>query len=344
MPRGVRVLLAVVMAIGLAGGLPWGGRSTRADDTRSAHAWVELHAARPAVGCTVDLGIEVRADDGGIADLGVSVALNVDGDTIATDSATTDESGVAYVGIDTGSSHPGADGWIDVHIADAYIGGLALQPTDDGSCDGDGSSFDTAVDVPAWAAGGRGGEGAGGGTFIAVPTHGQERNLSCEYAALQIATSAFGDGVPESWFVDVVGQSENPHWGFRGDIDGWWGNTDDYGVYADALAPALEEFGFYGDAFYGWGDPDALTARLDAGMPTLVWIGLWGDTSFDAYAEDGTRFRLATGEHVVVAYGYDDSGVYVSDPAIGDTDFYSWDEFMSMWEVLNGMGLAVAPA
>ena len=181
------------------------------------------------------------------------------------------------------------------------------------------------------------------GTFLEVPTYFQQRNLSCEYAALTIATGAFGYPVSEWEFDARVGWSANPHWGYRGDITGWWGNTDDYGVYAEALVPALADFGFYGEPFYGQGDASELKARLDWGMPTLVWLGLWGDTGYYDYTEDGTRYKLASGEHVVVAYGYDDWGVYVSDPASGQYTSYAWGDFMWMWNVLDGMALAVAP-
>ena len=113
--------------------------------------------------------------------------------------------------------------------------------------------------------------------------------------------------------------------------------------YAAALAPTLPEFGFWGDVFYGAGDASTLTSRLDAGTPVLVWIGLWGNTGYYEYAADGTPYKLAAGQHVVVAYGYDDGGVYVSDPATGSKTFYDWSTFMSYWNVLDGMSLAVGP-
>jgi uncharacterized protein YvpB len=184
----------------------------------------------------------------------------------------------------------------------------------------------------------------GSGASFWVPSYVQQRNLSCEYAALTIATGAWGDPVSEWAFDDLVGWSANPHWGYRGDITGWWGGTDDYGVYAEPLAAALPSVGFAGEVFYGQGDPAALTARLDRGLPTLAWIGEQGDTGFYDYADDGTPFKLAAGEHVVVAYGYDEGGVYVSDPAFGDATYYGWGDFLWMWNVFDGMALAVAPA
>lgn len=181
------------------------------------------------------------------------------------------------------------------------------------------------------------------GAFIDVPTYVQQRNLSCEYAALTIATAAFGTWIPEYEFDERVGSSANPHWGFRGDINGWWGNTTDYGVYPEALVGPLSELGFSSDVHYAQGDASVLTTHLDAGTPMLVWLSLWGDLSFYEYAEDGTPYKLTPGYHVVVVYGYDDSGVYISDPAKGNLSFYDWDTFMWMWNVLDGMSLAVAP-
>jgi predicted double-glycine peptidase len=48
--------------------------------------------------------------------------------------------------------------------------------------------------------------------------------------------------------------------------------------------------------------------------------------------------------HVVVARGFDDAGVYVSDPANGAYKFFPWADFMWAWNVLDGMALGVGPA
>ena len=185
-------------------------------------------------------------------------------------------------------------------------------------------------------------EGAGA-TYIDVPLYVQQRNLSCEYAAAVIAMGAFGQWVSEWSFDEMVGWSDNPHWGFRGDINGWWGNTTDYGVYPEALVAPLAQFGFWSEVFYGQGDPWQLKAFLDDGVPVIVWLGLWGDQSFYEYTADGVPYKLTPGYHVVVVHGYDGSGVNVSDPAKGAYNYYPWGDFMWMWSVLDGMSLAVAP-
>lgn len=173
-----------------------------------------------------------------------------------------------------------------------------------------------------------------------VPAYMQMYSLSCEYAAAFIATSAFGAGVPESAFIENVPQSANPHWGYRGNIHGPWGGTDDYGVYAEALVPTLNQYGFVADVFYG-ATPESITARLDAGMPVITWLGYFGDTAWQQ-ADEGT-YLLAPGMHVVTVYGYDDGGVYLSNPGRGSYDYYTWGEFVDRWSVIDGMALAVAP-
>lgn len=84
---------------------------------------------------------------------------------------------------------------------------------------------------------------ASGGSMIQVPTYAQQRNLSCEYASAVIAMASFGSWVSGCAFDPLVGWSPNPHLGFRGDINGVWGNTVDYGVYAEPLAAVLPTFG-----------------------------------------------------------------------------------------------------
>jgi uncharacterized protein YvpB/LysM repeat protein len=174
-----------------------------------------------------------------------------------------------------------------------------------------------------------------------VPAYQQMYSLSCEYAAAYIATAAFGYGVPETAFMERIELSDNPHWGYRGDIHGPWGGTDDYGIYPEAMVPTLNEFGFIGDVFYSGGDPSALTARLDSGMPVITWLGYFGDTGW--VQQDGGSYLLVPGMHVVTVYGYDDGGVYLSNPGRASYEHYAWGDFLAMWAVLDGMSLAVAP-
>jgi uncharacterized protein YvpB len=178
-------------------------------------------------------------------------------------------------------------------------------------------------------------------TSIWVPTYVQQRNLSCEYAAAFIATSAFGAGVPEWAFIERIPVTKNPHYGYRGNIDGAWGRYDDWGIYAEPLVPVLNDWGYAAEAFYSLGDPTRLIAHLDAGHPVVVWLAMWGDTGI-VYQDEGT-YTVFAGAHVMTAYGYDDNGVYLSDPGTGTYRYYDWGTFLWMWGTIDGMSLAIYP-
>ena len=170
----------------------------------------------------------------------------------------------------------------------------------------------------------------------------QSRNLSCEYAATYAATTAFGEGIPEQVFIDEIPLAKNPHYGYRGNIDGQWGNTTDYGIYPEALVPTLNRYGFAGEVMYTEGDVAPLRAQLDAGRPVVTWLGFWGDTREVLTDEDS--YSVFAGMHVVTVYGYNDAGVFAMDPAKGTEVFYDWATFQQLWTVIDGMGLAVYPA
>jgi uncharacterized protein YvpB len=321
--------------------------AAQATDLSHVGGWATLGSVTPAAGCLLDASIEVREAGGGVGDVAVGVDLVREGEVVWSDWGMTDADGLAYLRVDTSWAAPGYEAWMDVLVGGEYAGGMPVSITESGGCADNPDMVELSADVALasqsgtaqnWSASAG---PASDAVLVGVPLYAQKRNLSCEYAALVMAMGTYGVPVTEYDFDDRVGWSENPHWGYRGDISGWWGNTDDYGVYASALAPVLRDFGFWGEEFYAQGNPTALTARLDEGTPVLVWLGLWGDTGFYQYAADGTPYKLVPGMHVVVADGYDSGGVYVADPATGTTKYYDWSTFMSFWSVMDGMGLSV---
>ena len=343
MRRSLAVSLAAVAALVLAGG--FGAAPTALAQETTVRAWVTLGSTSPAVGCLLPIAVEVHAGGDVLAGANVSVPLFVGDEVVGTAEGTTDGDGVAFLDLDTSGATAGAGGWLDFLVNGAFIGGTGLAPSEDGGCDDGGTllDFEAALDLPEAQTGAANLPDAAPDVAIAVPTYVQQRNLSCEFAALYIATAAFGNGISEYESEAFVGLADNPHDGYRGDITGPWGVTDDYGVYAEPLSWVASSYGFGVDVFYAGGDSSQLTARLDAGLPTIVWMGLWGDTGFYEEAGSGT-FKLVPGMHVMVAYGYDADSVYLSDPAIGGYRSYEWSTFMPMWNALDGMALAVSPA
>jgi uncharacterized protein YvpB len=306
--------------------------------------WAEFASTNASPGCVIEVSL-----DGGAGLAGVSYSLITSDDSsgavVSTDSGTANDSGIAWLAIDTSGAGSSAKLWTSVVVNDSYIGGKTIWVGADGSCSGNGElvTFSGSASTSSSSSSSSDADtGANDGAVIipgAIAYH-QQRGLSCEYASLAIATGMLGDWVSEYDFESVVPLNDNPHWGYRGDITGSWGNTTNYGVYATPLVPALNAFGFQGEIFYG--GRDTLKAQIDMGRPTLVWIGARGETgSFDEYAADGTRYQLTPYMHVVVIYGYDAGGVYVSDPGNGSLTHWSWDSFEAMWYEVDGMALAV---
>ena len=311
--------------------------------TKSINTWIDISATRPEVGCLMEISVEVRDSGQALPSVEVELALHVADTIVALDRAITNENGIAFLELDTSDADAGVGHWLDINMGGEYLTGLSIVPSADGGCSNAHKLLSVKGDINYVPASASSESGIGSEVKVSVPRYSQQRSLSCEYAALHIATSAFGSGISEYAFDDTVGWSANPHVGYRGDINGVWGRTDDYGVYNEPLSWALDNFGFNGDAFYAVGDSDALTDRLDQGKPVLVWLGLWGDESIVEQL-DGRNYTVVAGMHVMVAYGYDAAGVYLSDPGTGTYRFYSWGDFMWMWNILDGMGLAVSPA
>jgi len=187
-------------------------------------------------------------------------------------------------------------------------------------------------------------EAAGNAAIIkGFPAVQQWYNLSCEYAAAAAVTLYLGNLVSQNTFILEVPSSPNPHIGFRGDINGPFGGINDYGVYAEPLATVLQNHGYNATVYYN--DLGSLKSNIDAGNPAVVWLTVGQNEDRPAYYHelDGQRFKLVPGEHAVVAYGYDDTGIYLMD--VSDGGFYhtSWDSFLRRWGYFDDMMLVITP-
>lgn len=343
--RLTRSAFAAVMSLVLG----FGALGMAPASAESVAAWMTVATNHPAAGCIVDTSVEVQSGGAPMVGAEVSIILSDDSSSTVIDSmtTTTTETGFAWLSFDT--TNAGVEKtWLEVRVNGAYLGGRTIW-IDGTECAGAPSELDLSGDVPAvtdtWvpapaaeSADAAPAESAAS-SFLPVVTYQQARPLSCEYAAVQIATGMIGYTVTEWDMEAVTPLSANPHWGYRGNINGTWGNTTDYGLYADALVPGVNAHGYSATSFYG--GPEDLTSYIDNGNPVIVWLGMRGDQSIYEYTEDGTRYQVTAFMHVMVVYGYDESGVYLSDPGNGGTRYYDWATFNQMWQVIDGMGLAI---
>ena len=58
---------------------------------------------------------------------------------------------------------------------------------------------------------------------------------------------------------------------------------------------------------------------------------------------NGAAFKLVTGEHAVVVYGYDRGGVYIMDVSNGRFVYTAWGPFLTEWGYFDQMALAIRP-
>ena len=175
------------------------------------------------------------------------------------------------------------------------------------------------------------------------PLLAQSYTLSCEYAAASAVTLFWGDQVTEKVFVSEVPSSPNPHLGFRGDINAAFGGINNYGVYAEALVPVLQDYGYNATVFYG--GVSRLKANVAAGNPVVVWIttGKYTVRTPVEKTYKGDTFTLVAGEHAVVIYGYDSGGVYIMDVSNGSYQYTAWDSFLTRWSYFDQMSLVITP-
>ena len=167
--------------------------------------------------------------------------------------------------------------------------------------------------------------------------------MSCEYAAAASVTLYWGNLVSQRDFVQEVPAHPNPHKGFRGNIHGAHGGTDDYGVYARPLVPVLEKRGYQARAVFA--DARWLKAEINEGYPIVVWITSGRDVPRQGFYEyyQGERFKLVPYEHSVVIYGYDSDDVYSMDVADGCFYHTDWDSFLTRWSYFDNMALWIHP-
>lgn len=197
----------------------------------------------------------------------------------------------------------------------------------------------TLVSLPASLAGAHGTE-----VLIEdVPSVKQSYSLSCEYAAASAVTAFWGrEVISEDHFIREVPKNPNPHLGFRGNITGTFGGLTDYGVYAEALVPVLEQHGYGATVFYG--GADRLRAELSEGHPIVVWMTSGREErAIYRRTDEGQSFKLVPSEHTVVVYGYDDAGVHIMDVGDGGRYYTDWDSFLRRWGYFDQMALLIHP-
>jgi len=176
--------------------------------------------------------------------------------------------------------------------------------------------------------------------------HYQQRQLSCEAAAVSMATNG---ALSEQQVVAAMPISDNPWLGFRGNLDlpeTLANGLQDYGILAPPMARAVQSLGYETRVVIGLAAPQLLRYAIAVlHRPVVVWVS-WRLEDWPTIVghADGTSFTLELHEHANTVIGYDQGGVWVLDPWDGGPLYHSWATFLHVWlTYFHGMSLLLAP-
>jgi uncharacterized protein YvpB len=176
---------------------------------------------------------------------------------------------------------------------------------------------------------------------LVVARQKQGHNLSCESSAASMAAQYHGLSLSEEQVLAALPQHDNPHLGFRGNVDGPPGGTTDYGVYAGPITDLLEGQGL--QATLVEGKLAGIRAALARGNPVIAWITYECQASTPIIETiEGQVVSLVPYQHTVVVTGYNPQGIWAIDPWDGQQDFYAAADFERAMGYFGHMAIEVA--
>lgn len=175
---------------------------------------------------------------------------------------------------------------------------------------------------------------------IEVAPQKQAHNLSCESSAASMAARYLGADLSEAAILAALPLNDNPHLGFRGNVDGPTGGIVDYGVYAEPVKAVLDAKGL--SALPVSGGLDGIRAAIARGNPVIAWVTYQLTVASPVVQTiGGAQVTLVPNQHVVVVTGYDAGGVTANDPWTGQEAYYPAADFERAMSYFGDMALEV---
>jgi len=173
-----------------------------------------------------------------------------------------------------------------------------------------------------------------------ITGHRQVYSLGCEASASVDWARFFGTNFYEFDFQNALPLSDNPDYGFVGDVNSEWGQIPPYayGVHAGPVADLLQKYGLPAKAVTNFALDD-VKRELAQDDPIIVWVignMVWSQPT--QYTDkQGRTTTVAPYEHVVILTGYNkDSIRYMTNGRFYDTPT---DVFLTSWGVLGKMAV-----
>ena len=176
---------------------------------------------------------------------------------------------------------------------------------------------------------------------LVIPRQAQSHSLSCESSASSMAAQYHGIPLSEADVLAALPRDDNPHLGFRGNVDGPTGSIEDYGVYAEPIMAVLNDHGLRATLVQG--GLDGIKATIARGNPVIAWVTYNCVVSTPVTMNiAGQKVTLVPYQHVVVVTGYDGGGIWANDPYDGLEDYYTLADFERAMSYFGDMAVEVA--
>ena len=173
-----------------------------------------------------------------------------------------------------------------------------------------------------------------------ISGHRQVYPLGCEASAAVDWAAFFGVQIFESEFQYNLPSSDNPDFGFVGNVDDPWGQVPpySYGVHAGPVADLLQEYGLDANAVKGY-SLDDLMIQISQGEPVIAWVigNVVGGVPYHFTDSTGRIVTVAAYEHVVIVTGYNNQAIRY----MNNGRFYEipTEIFLNSWGVLGNMAV-----
>jgi uncharacterized protein YvpB len=173
-----------------------------------------------------------------------------------------------------------------------------------------------------------------------ITGHRQVYSLGCEASASVDWAGYFDVPIIEYTFQVGLPLSDNPDYGFVGDVNSPWGQIPPYGygVHAEPVADLLISYGLPAKAVRNY-SIDELKQQLSQSKPAIVWVigNMEWSEPVNYTDSEGRISVVAPFEHVVIATGYDSDSIrYMSNGKFYDTPT---EVFARSWSVLGNMAV-----
>jgi len=172
--------------------------------------------------------------------------------------------------------------------------------------------------------------------------HTQAYSLSCEAATAVDWARYFDVDILEYDFQVALPHSDNPDYGFVGDVNSQWGQIppNAYGVHSGPVADLLVQYGLPAKSVKGY-TIDDVRQMLSESKPIIAWVigrMVWS-VPVNYVDSEGRTAVVAPYEHAVILTGYDVSADTIRFMSNGKFYDVPADTFLTSWGVLGNMAV-----